>query len=103
MPVVIAYLTNHVDRTINKNKNKNRVEPKILKVLLDSGAKSSMVKRKFCQSGLVRKSRKTEWATAARVFTTREKSKVLFQLPKYLVKTEIELDCHVCDDDNLGT
>ena len=77
MPVVIAYLTNHVDRTINKKKKKNRVKPKILKVLLDSGAKSSMVKRKFCQAGLVRKSEKTEWATAAGVFTTKEKSKVL--------------------------
>ena len=62
-----------------------------------------MVKRKFCQAGFVQKSKKTDWATTAGVFTTKEKSKVLFQLLEYLVKTKIELDCHVCENDNLGT
>eukprot|EP00957_Ditylum_brightwellii_P085352 6493186-Ditylum_brightwellii.AAC.1 len=62
-----------------------------------------MVKRKFCQAELVQRSEKTDWATAAGVFTTKEKSKVLFQLPEYLIKTKIELDCHVCDNDNLRT
>ena len=102
-PDAIAYLTNHVDHTINNKKKKNRVKPKILKALLDNRAKSSMIKRKFCQTGFIQKSEKTEWATAAGVFTTKEKSKVLFQLPEYTVKAKIEVDCHVCDNYHLGT
>eukprot|EP00957_Ditylum_brightwellii_P197931 15079081-Ditylum_brightwellii.AAC.1 len=61
-----------------------------------------MAKQKICFDHQVQKTKSTAWATAAGVFKTGKKSKVVFQLPEYSVKTEIEFDFHVCENNQLG-
>ena len=59
--------------------------------------------KKICFDHQVQKTKSTAWATAAGVFKTGKKFKVIFQLLEYFVKTEIVLDFHVHENNQLGS
>ena len=53
-----------------------------IKILLDSGASSTIINEKFVKNLQLEKSEETSWSTMARNFNTNTKCKILFKLPK---------------------
>ena len=84
---------------IIKNDNKNIKEDiTYIKILLDSGASSSII-NKHCIEGLkLDKSQVTEWRTSAGVFTTNEQTKLNLKLPEFFEQRIIMCDVHVTEN-----
>lgn len=90
-PLMIAIL-------IEKETMKEKYD-KLCKILLDSRANSSMIKEKFVQKRTLHSVKSTEWITAAGAFKTSSKAQVMFQLPEYSTRANINLDLHICKND----
>jgi len=81
----------------NEIKNKSK-EVNYIKILLDSGASSSII-NKQCVEGLkLNKSKVTEWKTSAGVFTTNKQAKILLKLPEFFENRVVTYHVHVTEN-----
>ena len=67
--------------------------------MCDSGASSSIIRKKYCSSISKYRRVRTTWATAGGEFQTRRKAKVEFQLPEFSTSKEISWSFHVDESD----
>ena len=70
-------------------------KPKTLKVLLDTGASSTIINSKFVSKLRQKSDATTEWGTAAGTFITNNKCKLEFTLPEMHDRRLIHWECHV--------
>ena len=84
---------------IIKNKTKISKDKVIyIKILLDSGASSSII-NKQCVTGLrINDSQVTEWRTSAGVFTTNKQVELLLKLPEFYHNRVIKCNAHVTEN-----
>ena len=70
-------------------------KPKTLKVLLDTGASSTIINEKHVRKLRQKNDSNTQWGTAAGTFTTTKTCKTQFSLPELHDKRLIQWECHV--------
>ena len=81
-----------------KNSIKISDEVNYIKILLDTGASSSII-NKQCVEGLkLDKSKVTEWRTSAGVFTTNKQVKLNLKLPEFFQNRIITYNVHVTEN-----
>ena len=79
-----------------KNPIKNKVT--YIKILLDSGASSSIINKKCIEGLKLDTSQVTEWRTSAGVFTTNKKACLKLKLPEFFQNRIITYDVHVTEN-----
>ena len=92
VPCVFA----HLRSTLGKERRT------VLRVLLDSGASSSIIAKSHASKLRTKKSPSVEWTTAAGSFTTNSKVKIDFQLPELSTSADIQCTVNV-HNGSLGT
>ena len=73
---------------------------KTIRVLLDSGASSSIIYKPLVNKLRIRQTAPTEWNTAAGLFTMSQKTVIRFMLPELHEKRIIEYKVHVTDTES---
>jgi len=85
---------------IRLNTSLGKPEPVWIKALLDSGASSSVVDKKFTKKLRVKKGEAVQWNTPGGVMTTNQRVKVQFTIPELQDDKLIEWNVHVKEDLN---
>jgi hypothetical protein len=73
---------------------------KSMKVLLDSGTSSTIIKRKYVKHLSLHKTKQIKWTTIAGAMLTTEKCKIKFKLPEFFEKRYIQYNVHVTETDD---
>ena len=76
---------------------KGKPKPTFVKILLDSGASQSIIKKQFVKKRKQVKEPTTQWTTAAGTFTTNSKCKVEFNLNEFSEKKLVDWKVHVAE------
>ena len=82
-----------------KNQIKNiKEETNQIKILLDSGASSSIINKQCVEGMKLNRSKVTEWRTSAGVFTTNQQTKLNIKLPEFFENRVVMYDVHVTEN-----
>ena len=82
-----------------KTRGKGKPKPKTIRILLDSGGSSTIVKKEFVKKLQTTKSSETNWNTVAGSFMTNEMCEAEFSLPELHEERLISWKCHVTTND----